>query len=138
MKLLKDKNGEKPLSNISLDLETPGSVAKKFQSGEYLIAVYGLGHVGAPIASSWLRAGMTVIGIDKSQKVTENAKKGITHIPEPGVNEAFSEGIKNGRFVVYDDPVKASADSKLKMICVPVSIKNKKADLKLSKRSHHP
>jgi nucleotide sugar dehydrogenase len=129
MKLLKDKNGEKPLSNISLDLETPGSVAKKFQSGEYLISVYGLGHVGAPIASSWLRAGMTVIGIDKSQKVIENAKKGITHIPEPGVNEAFSEGIKNGRFVVYDDPVKASADSKLKMICVPVSIKNKKADL---------
>ncbi len=92
MKLLKDKNGEKPLSNISLDLETPESVAKKFQSGEYLIAVYGLGHVGAPIASSWLRAGMTVIGIDKSQKVTENTKKGITHIPEPGVNEAFSKG----------------------------------------------
>jgi len=75
MRQLKDKKREKPLSKIPVDLETPESVTKKFQSGEYIVAVYGLGHVGSPIASSWLRAGMTVIGIDKSQKVTENAKK---------------------------------------------------------------
>jgi nucleotide sugar dehydrogenase len=133
MRQLKDKKRKKPLSKISVDLETPESVTKKFQSGEYIVAVYGLGHVGSPIASSWLRAGMTVIGFDKSQKVTENAKKGITHIPEPGVNEAFDGGIKNGKFIVYDDPVKASSDSKLKMICVPVLIKNKKADLEAVK-----
>jgi nucleotide sugar dehydrogenase len=135
MRQLKDKKREKPLSKLSVDLETPESVTKKFQSGEYLVAVYGLGHVGAPIASSWLRAGVTVIGIDKSQKVIENAKKGVTHIPEPGVNAAFSEGIKIGKFIVYDDQVKASADSKLKMICVPVLIKNKKADLEAVKEA---
>ncbi len=56
-------------------------------------------------------------------------KMELTHIPEPGVNEAFSGGIKNGKFLVYDDPIKASVDSKLKMICVPVLIKNKTADL---------
>jgi nucleotide sugar dehydrogenase len=129
LKLLKDKKIEEYNSNISSDLETPESITRKFQSGDYLISVYGLGHVGAPIASCWLRSGVTIIGIDKSQKVIENAKKGLTHIPEPGVNESFSEGIKNGKFLVYEDPIKASIDSKLKMICVPVLLKNKQADL---------
>jgi nucleotide sugar dehydrogenase len=127
--LLKDKKREEFTSNNSLDLETPDSITKKLQSGEYLVSVYGLGHIGAPIASSWMRSGVTVIGVDKSQNVMENAKKGFTHIPEPGVNEAFSEGIKNRKFLIYGDPIKASADSKLKMICVPVLLKSKKSDL---------
>jgi hypothetical protein len=32
-------------------------ISKKLRSGEFKIAVYGLGHVGASIASVWLRAG---------------------------------------------------------------------------------
>jgi UDP-N-acetyl-D-mannosaminuronate dehydrogenase len=91
--------------------------------------VFGLGHVGAPLASVWLRSGVRVIGIDKSSKVIENTKKGITHIPEPLVNESFSMGLQENRFFIYEDPVKASFDSKLKMICVPVLIKNNKPDL---------
>jgi nucleotide sugar dehydrogenase len=95
-------------------------LAKKIKSGKIRIAVYGLGHVGSPIASVWLRFGAHVIGVDRSQTVLENARKGKTHVPEPGVNEAFSKGIKQKRFLVYDDPVKASQDSQVKMICVPV------------------
>ena len=135
MILLNDKNRlkakvvEDESYDISLDLEPIESVVKKFKSGEYIVAVYGLGHVGAPIACTWLRYGVTVIGIDKSPKVTDNAKKGLTHIPEPGVNEAFGEGIKNEKFLVYVDPIQASIDSKLKMICVPVLFKNKKSEL---------
>jgi nucleotide sugar dehydrogenase len=41
-------------------------------------------------------------------------------VPEPGVSEAFSKGLKQKRFSIYDDPVKASQDSQIKMICVPV------------------
>src|ERR687888_2674111 len=80
-------------------------ISKKLRSGEFKIAVYGLGHVGASIASVWLRTGAYVIGVDKSPKVLENARKGKTHVPEPGVNEAFSKGLKEKRFFVYDDPV---------------------------------
>lgn len=125
------KGKEKPLSDspIITDLEPLESIVKKFKSGEYFVSVYGLGHIGAPIASVWLRAGITVIGIDKSKKVIENAEKGITHIPEPIVNETFTDGIKNKKFLIYRDPIKASNDSKLKMICVPVLIKNNRADL---------
>ena len=66
-------------------------LAKKLRSGKAWIAVYGLGHVGSPIASVWLRFGAHVIGVDKSPAVLENARKGRTHVPEPGVNEAFSK-----------------------------------------------
>jgi nucleotide sugar dehydrogenase len=67
-----------------------------------------------------LRAGAHLIGVDKSFEVLENARKGKTHINEPGVNEAFSRGLKEKRFFVYDDPLKASQDSHFKLICVPV------------------
>jgi hypothetical protein len=97
-----------------------GDLARKVKSGESKIAVYGLGHVGSPLASAWLRSGAHVLGVDKSPKVLENARKGRTHVPEPGVNEAFSKGLNDRKFYVYDDPVKASQDASLKMICVPV------------------
>lgn len=113
--------------------EPIGSIIGKFRSGEYVVAVYGLGHVGAPLTSVWLRAGVKVIGVDKSSRVIENTRNGITHIPEPLVNESFSQGIREGRFLVYDDPIKASVDSKLKMICVPVLIKKNKPDLSIIK-----
>lgn len=95
-------------------------LASKVRSGKIRIAVYGLGHVGSPITAVWLRFGAHVIGVDKSPSVLESARKGRTHIPEPGVSEAFSKGLKEKRFFVYDDPVKASRDSEIKMICVPV------------------
>lgn len=83
-------------------------LAKKVKSGQIRIAVYGLGHVGSPIVSVWLRFGAHVIGVDKSPRVLELARKGRTHVPEPGVNEAYSKGLKEKRFAVYDDPVKAA------------------------------
>ena len=32
-------------------------VVKKLKDGELRIAIYGLGHIGAPLAAVWLRAG---------------------------------------------------------------------------------
>ena len=95
-------------------------IAHRIISGEFKIAIYGLGHVGSPMASAWLRAGATVIGVDKSPAVVEKASKGKSHIPEPGVSEAFSTGLTLDRFKIYSDQVQASRDSYFKMICVPV------------------
>ncbi len=89
MTLLKDKKSEDAVSINSSNLESPGSITKKIQTGEYRVAVYGLGHVGAPIASSWLRTGMTVIGVDKSQKVMENAKNGAYTYTRTGCKRSF-------------------------------------------------
>ncbi len=104
-------------------------IEKRIKSGAFKIAVYGLGHIGSPLASVWLRQGAHVIGVDKSSKVLENAKIGKTHLLEPGVNEAFTKGIEDNRFEVYEDPVKASLDSYFKMICVPVLAANGSADM---------
>jgi nucleotide sugar dehydrogenase len=93
---------------------------KKIRSGELKIAIYGLGHVGSPMASAWLRAGAHVIGVDKSPTVSESASKGKSHLPEPDVNEAFASGLATKRFEIYNDLEKASHNSYLKMICVPV------------------
>jgi nucleotide sugar dehydrogenase len=95
-------------------------VTKKIRSGELKVAIYGLGHVGSPMAAAWLRAGAYVIGVDKSPTVSESARKGKSHLPEPGVNEAFASGLATKRFEIYNDLVKASHHSYLKMICVPV------------------
>jgi nucleotide sugar dehydrogenase len=108
---------ERPSSSIDF---SQSEIAKKISSGDLKIAIYGLGHVGSPMASVWLRAGAYVIGVDKSPTVLESASKGESHIPEPGVNEAFSSGLATKRFEIYDDLEKASHHSYLKMICVPV------------------
>ena len=102
----------------------------RVKNGELKIAIYGLGHVGAPLAAAWLRAGASVIGIDKSEKVRDYARRGKTQIPEPYVNEAFAKGLKEDCFLVYDNPVTASKDSFFKMICVPVMAENANADLR--------
>ncbi|HYZ50654.1 MAG TPA: 3-hydroxyacyl-CoA dehydrogenase NAD-binding domain-containing protein, partial [Nitrososphaeraceae archaeon] len=124
----------KPLSSLSSAYSSSSlsssfsdqipDILKKIRSGEIKIAVYGLGHVGASIASVWLRAGAHVIGLDKSQNVLENARRGKTHVPEPGVNEAFTKGLQERRFDLYDDLVQGSNDSYFKMICVPVLADN--------------
>ncbi len=103
-------------------------ITKKIRSGELKVAIYGLGHVGSPMASAWLRAGAHVIGVDKSPTVSESASKGKSHLPEPGVKEAFASGLAAKRFEIYNDLEKASHNSYLKMICVPVLFSDNSPD----------
>lgn len=121
----------KPMVHNSSNIIQDRKVVKKIKDGELRIAIYGLGHIGAPLAAVWLRAGAHVIGVDNSKNVLAAARKGRTLIPEPNVNEAFKNGIDTERFKLYDDPVKASRDSYFKMICVPVLSQNQElsADL---------
>jgi nucleotide sugar dehydrogenase len=116
---LLDNNFSKLLLNLN----------KKILTGDLKVTVYGLGHVGSPIAAAWLRAGASVIGVDKSKLVLQNAREGKTHIPEPGVSESYKMGLKEKKFFVYDDLIKASEESFLKMICVPVLSADGTADL---------
>jgi nucleotide sugar dehydrogenase len=109
--------------------ESSAEIRKRMKSGELKIAVYGLGHVGSSIASVWLRAGAHVIGLDKSQSIVKNASNGITHIPEPGVNEAFREGIREKRFEAFENESQIQQHCAFKIICVPVLSKDQKADL---------
>jgi nucleotide sugar dehydrogenase len=104
-------------------------IVNKIYNGNYKIAIYGLGHVGSAMASVWLRIGAHVIGIDKSPTVLDQARNGRTHLPEPGVNKAYREGIDSGRFSIYENLESASRDSYMKMLCVPVLSRDGSADL---------
>ena len=96
---------------------------------EKIISVYGLGNVGGSIASVWLRAGAKVIGVDISQKLLESIKNGTSHSIEPNVSQTFLKSLKNTNFVITNDGVHASKISDIKIIVVPVGLKNQKADL---------
>ncbi|MGH9988898.1 MAG: hypothetical protein ACREAS_00515, partial [Nitrososphaera sp.] len=72
-------SANKKQNNNNKNNKTDADLARRVRSGEVKIAVYGLGHIGSPLASTWLRAGAHLIGVDNSSKVLENARKGRTH-----------------------------------------------------------
>ena len=94
-----------------------------------IFAVYGLGNVGGPIATAWLRAGAKVIGVDISKKLISEIKSGTSHKKEPYVSDTFSKSIKNGKLTLTSNGIQASKDSDIKIVAVPVGLKNDKADL---------
>lgn len=98
-------------------------------SHKKVISVYGLGNVGAPIACAWLRAGAKLIGVDISTALLDDIKNGTSHKKEPKVSETLTKGLSDGLLSLTTDGVKASKKSDIKIMIVPVAIKDKKIDL---------
>lgn len=94
-----------------------------------VFAIYGLGNVGGSIAAVWLRAGAKVIGVDISKTLLSEIKDGSSHKKEPFLSETFSKSIRNKSFFLTSDGIDASKKSTIKIIVVPVGLKNKKVDL---------
>ena len=103
-------------------------VTKQILSKE-VFAIYGLGNVGGSIAAVWLRAGAKVIGVDISKTLLTEIKDGRSHKKEPFLSETFSKSIGNKSFFLTSDGIDASKKSSIKIIVVPVGLKNKKVDL---------
>jgi nucleotide sugar dehydrogenase len=106
------------------------TISKTIKNHKKTIAIYGLGNVGGAIAACWLRAGAKVIGVDISKKLLSDIKTGKSHSKEPFVTDIFSKSLKSGNFILTDDGVKASKNSDIKIIVVPVGLKKNKSDLK--------
>ena len=94
-----------------------------------VIAVYGLGNVGGPITAAWLKKGYKVIGVDISKKLLLEIKNGESHKKEPFLSKIFSNALKKGAFTLTSDGIKASTNSKIKIVAVPVGMKKNKIDL---------
>ena len=94
-----------------------------------VFAIYGLGNVGGPLATAWLRAGAKVIGVDISKKLISEINIGKSHKKEPHVSDTFSKSLKNGKLTLTSNGVRASKDSDIKIVAVPVGLKNDGADL---------
>ena len=105
-------------------------VSKKIILSKETFGIYGLGNVGGSIAAVWLRAGAKVIGVDISKTLLENIKNGKSHKKEPFLSDTFSNAIKKKSLVLTSNGIEASKKSSIKIIVVPVGLKNKKVDLK--------
>ena len=95
-----------------------------------MFAIYGLGNVGGSIAAVWLRVGAKIIGVDISDILLNKIKSGNAHKKEPLLSETFTDALKKGTFTLSSNGVYASKKSSIKIIAVPVGLKNKKVDLK--------
>jgi len=95
-----------------------------------IIAVYGLGNVGGPLAAAWLRAGAKVIGVDISHELLSEIRKGKSHKKEPFVSETFTKAIAKNNLSITSNGVEASRKSQIKIAAVPVALKRNKIDLK--------
>lgn len=106
-------------------------MTKKLKSviTDKIIAIYGLGNVGGPIAAAWLRAGAKVIGVDISKKLLDEIQKGTSHTKEPFISETFTKALKNKRLSLTADGTHASESSQIKFVAVPVGLKNNRVDL---------
>lgn len=88
-----------------------------------------MGNVGGSIAAVWLRSGATVIGVDISKKLLTNIRNGNSHKKEPLLSKTFSKSITKKSLTLTSDGIEASKNSSIKIIVVPVGLKNKKVDL---------
>ena len=102
---------------------------KQIKSGQKIIAIYGLGNVGGPIAAAWLRKNATVIGVDISKDLLLNIKNNSSHKKEPYISETFTKGLRKKKFSLTNNGVKASILSSIKFVAVPVDIKHNKINL---------
>jgi len=99
------------------------------KDGQLKIAVYGLGHVGCPLAAVWLRAGANVIGVDTNANIINKATKGISPVAEAGVPGAFKKGLKIHKLSFTSDGIAASKESNFKVVAVPVGLEDGHAGL---------
>lgn len=88
-----------------------------------------MGNVGGSIAAVWLRSGATVIGVDISKKLLTEIQNGKSHKKEPLLSETFSKYIIKKSLTLTSNGIEASKNSSIKIIVVPVGLKNKKVDL---------
>jgi len=103
-----------------LVLDLPADRLKeKLRKGGITVAVYGLGHVGLPLAVAWLEAGAHVIGVDIDREKVLKLNKGEAPLDEPDVSEAVRRFRADGRFEATADTVDASRRTRVKLVAVP-------------------
>lgn len=83
------------------------------------LAVIGLGYVGLPLAQEALRAGLSVVGYDVSDRVITGLNAGKSHVDDLSDTD-IQTMIKNGFTASKDDQVLAAASAIV--ICVPTPL----------------
>jgi UDP-N-acetyl-D-glucosamine dehydrogenase len=78
------------------------NIENSIKERKFVVGVVGLGYVGLPLATNFLKSGFNVIGVDIDRKKIELLKEGKSYIDDVS-DDDFKEYIKNNKFRVYDD-----------------------------------
>jgi len=92
------------------------------------VAVYGLGGIGLGISAAWIRAGYKVIGVDVDKNKIKEINQGNVQHPDPLVVKTISKAVKKKYFHAITDGIEASKSSKIKIVAVPLLIKESRPD----------
>jgi len=107
-------------------------VIKAITEGSVTIAVYGLGHVGLPLAALLADHGARVIGVDVNEDLVKKINSGINPlIDEPGLEELIKRNTREGRLVAITNGVEAARRSDVMIITVPVVV-DERGNVKLN------
>jgi UDP-N-acetyl-D-glucosamine dehydrogenase len=88
------------------------------------LVVIGLGYVGLPLVMEAVRQGVSVIGLDVSERVVDGLNTGRSHVDD--IDDAeLGEALANGFTATTDPSVLASAD--VAVICVPTPLDDHQA-----------
>ena len=83
------------------------------------IVVIGLGYVGLPLAQEAVRSGLSVVGLDVSERVVTGLSAGRSHVDDLS-DEAIAAMLAAGFEVTSDSAVLAQADAVV--VCVPTPL----------------
>ncbi len=106
-----------------LKLDT-NEIKAKLREGEIKVAVFGLGHVGLPLACAWLEAGAYVVGVAKTEKKVSLINRGINPIKdEPTLTPIVKKHVGEGRFKATTNGVEAAREADVIIIATPTSVR---------------
>jgi nucleotide sugar dehydrogenase len=87
------------------------------------VAVVGLGKIGLPLAAQFATKGVNVIGCDVLKSVVDAVNRGESHIKEePGLADAISAAVANGRLHATEDTAAATSQSDTVVVIVPLMV----------------
>jgi len=83
------------------------------------LCIIGLGYIGLPTATMFASHGVSVVGVDISQKAIDTINQGKAHIIEPDLDQAVKDAVNSGRLKAQLTPEVAD----YYIICVPTPFK---------------
>ncbi len=99
---------------------TPGQkLLKKIRAHDAVVAIYGLGYVGLPLALRFVEAGFSTIGFDTDRDKVAKLCAGKSYI-ERIADARIAQAIADGLLVTHDYALSARADALI--ICVPTPL----------------
>ena len=113
------------------------SLLKKIDDKSIVVGVIGLGYVGLPLAVTFARNGISVLGFEKSTKKTELVNAGTNYIGDV-TDEDLIQVVQKTKTLEATTDFTRIAECDAVLICVPTPLdKFKKPDMSFIESSCH-